>query len=123
MTVQEIANRLVELCRKGEFEKTYEELYDPINIVSIETNDPEPNTIQGMEAILEKAKGFEEKVEEMHSHILSEPLVAGNHFSLSWTMNCTFKGAPGPIEMAEICVYEVQNGKIVKEQFFYAAES
>jgi hypothetical protein len=33
-------------------------------------------------------------------------------------MEVTMKGA-GRVDMHEICVYKVENGKIVKEQFFY----
>jgi limonene-1,2-epoxide hydrolase len=33
-------------------------------------------------------------------------------------MDVTMKG-PGRVQMDEIAVYEVKDGKIVKEQFFY----
>jgi hypothetical protein len=34
-------------------------------------------------------------------------------------MDVKFKGMPAAIKFEEICVYEVKEGKIVKEQFFY----
>jgi hypothetical protein len=37
------------------------------------------------------------------------------------SFDATFKGG-GRTKMDEICVYEVKDGKIVKEQFFYPAE-
>lgn len=118
MTVQEIANRLVELCRKGEWDTCYQELYSP-NARSIEPEGTPDREIQGMEAFKTKGEKWQSMVKEVHKSEIGDPVVAGNHFSLAWKTNLTFQGAPGPTDMDEICVYEVEDGKIVKEQFFY----
>ena len=47
-----------------------------------------------------------------------EPLVGGNHISLAMGMDVSMKGM-GRMKMDEVVVYEVKDGKIVKEQFFY----
>jgi len=117
MNTQEIANRLVELCRKGEFETCYKELYSP-NAWSIEPEGAMGGKIQGLEAMAEKGKQWNESMEEFHGSTIGEPIVSGNHFAITMTMDATFKEV-GREKMEEICVYEVQNGKIVKEQFFY----
>jgi hypothetical protein len=57
-------------------------------------------------------------VEEMHGGYSSPPQVAGNHFSVAMGMDVTMKGQ-GRMKMDEIAVYEVKDGKITKEQFFY----
>ena len=57
-------------------------------------------------------------VEEMHGGYSNEPQVAGNHFAVAMGMDVTMKGQ-GRTKMDEIAVYEVKDGKIVKEQFFY----
>ena len=57
-------------------------------------------------------------IEAVHGGYSSQPVVGGNHFSLAMGMDVTFKGK-GRTQMDEICVYEVKDGKIVKEQFFY----
>ena len=57
-------------------------------------------------------------VEEMHSGYCSEPVVGGSYFSVAMGMDVTMKGV-GRINMDEIAVYEVKDGKIVKEQFFF----
>jgi hypothetical protein len=44
--------------------------------------------------------------------------VGGTHFAVAMGMDVTMKGA-GRLNMDEIAVYEVKNGKIVKEQFFF----
>jgi len=54
----------------------------------------------------------------MHGGYSNEPIVAGNHFAVLMGMDVTMKGA-GRMKMDEIAVYEVKDGKIVKEQFFY----
>jgi len=54
----------------------------------------------------------------MHGGYSNQPQVAGNHFAVAMGMDVTMKGQPR-MTMDEIAVYEVKNGKIVKEQFFY----
>jgi limonene-1,2-epoxide hydrolase len=75
-------------------------------------------TTHGREAI--KAKGIARRatIETMHSYYCSEPLVAGEFFSVVLRQDVTFKGKPRTT-IEEIGVFQVQNGKIVKEQFFY----
>jgi len=57
-------------------------------------------------------------VEEVHGGWASEPIVAGNFISVAMGMDVTMKGQ-GRMNMDEIALYEVKDGKIVKEQFFY----
>jgi hypothetical protein len=117
MTTQEVASRLVELCRQGQIETAQTELYsDDCNCLEPE-NAPMRN-VTGLPAIIEKSKHFNEMVEEFHGATISDPLVAGNYFSISWLLDVTMKGM-GRIAMDEICVYQVKDGKIVCEQFFY----
>ena len=118
MTTQQIADRLVEICKKGEWEKAHKELYAD-NAISIEpyaTKDFEKET-KGLKAIMEKGKKFEGMVEAMHGLTASAPMVAANSFAFILNMDVTMKGA-GRMNMNELCVYEVKDGKIISEQFF-----
>ena len=118
MTTQDIANRFNELAQTGQWDKVQEELYAE-DAVSIEPeNSPGLKTAKGLEAIKEKGQQFNQMVEEMHGGYSSEPQVAGNHFSVAMGMDVTMKGM-GRSKMDEIAVYQVKDGKIVKEQFFY----
>ncbi len=118
MTTQEVANRFHELSQMGQWDKIQEELFAE-NAVSIEPeHSPGLKTVEGMDAIREKGRQFAESVEEMHGGYSGQPIVAGNHFSLAMGLDCTFKGM-GRMKMDEIAVYKVEDGKIVKEQFFY----
>ena len=77
MTVNEIANRLVELCRIGEYDKAQNELYSAY-IVSIEPEGtPGMQRAEGIDALKEKSKMFQSMVEEMHGGSVSEPEYIG----------------------------------------------
>ena len=117
MNTQEIANRLVDLCRKGDYETCYKELYAQ-DVWSIEPEGSPNEKVQGMEGIAAKGKQWSEMMEEFHGSEIGEPIVAGNHFSVTMMYDATFKER-GREKMEEICVYQVKEGKIVKEQFFY----
>lgn len=117
MNTQEVANRLVELCRQGDYETCYKELYAE-DCWSIEPEGAPTPPVQGMAAIAEKGKRWNEMMEEFHGSEIGEPIVGDKHFSVTMMMDATFKER-GREKMNEICVYEVKEGKIVKEQFFY----
>ncbi|MDW3197292.1 MAG: nuclear transport factor 2 family protein [Cytophagales bacterium] len=117
MSTQEIANRLVALCREGKFEQAIQELYAP-EIVSVEPVGAPVERVQGFEALAEKAKAFGEMIAETHGSSVSDPIVADNFFSCSMTMDVTFKDGPR-VNMEEICLYQVKDGKVIKEEFFF----
>ncbi len=117
MNTQEVANRLVALCRSGENMKAINELYAP-NIVSTEMPGAPSPSVSGIDAVTKKSEEWYASVEEFHGSEISDPIVAGNHFSCSMKMDCTFK-EQGRIQIEEMCMYEVNNGKITAEQFFY----
>jgi ketosteroid isomerase-like protein len=118
MTTQEVANRFNELAQQGNWTKIQEELYAD-DAESIEPAHAQGlQSAKGREALKQKAEQFGSTVEEMHGGYSSEPLVAGNHFAVAMGMDATMKGM-GRVKMDEIAVYEVHDGKIVKEQFFF----
>jgi len=118
MTTKDVANRFNELAQTGQWQQIQDELFAE-NAVSIEPEHSQGmRSAQGMDAIRNKGKQFGEMVEEMHGGFSNEPQVAGNHFAVAMGMDVTMKGQ-GRMKMDEIAVYEVKDGKIVKEQFFY----
>ncbi|WP_276502320.1 nuclear transport factor 2 family protein [Terrimonas pollutisoli] len=117
-TTTEVAARFNELAKEGKWDQIQNELFAD-NAKSIEPPaSPGLQSVEGLDAIRQKGKQFNEMVEEMHGGYSSEPLVAGNHFSVAMGMDVTMKGM-GRTKMDEIALYEVKDGKIVKEQFFY----
>src|SRR5438045_1639429 len=116
MTTQDVANRFHELAQSGNWEQIQNELFAD-NVKSIEpANSNGMQSAEGMDAIREKGRKFGESVEEMHGGYSNAPQVAGNHFAVAMGMDVTMKGM-GRMKMDEIAVYEVKDGKIVKEQF------
>jgi ketosteroid isomerase-like protein len=117
MTTKEIANRLSELFKEGKWDEALELFSEDAK--SIEpANSPGLQSVEGLDNIKKKGKEFNSSVEEMHGGYTSEPIVAGNHIAFAMGMDATFKGM-GRMKMDEIAVYEVKDGKIVKEQFFF----
>jgi hypothetical protein len=118
MTTQQTADRLVELARQGKIEDILKELFSQ-DAVSTEPNDSMgPPVVNGLPAIIKKSELFNSMVEVFHGAKISDPVVSRDYFSISWWIDTTMKGQ-GRMQMDEICVYKVQNGKIVSEQFFY----
>ena len=117
MTTAQIADRLVELCKKGDFESAQKELFseDAVSLEPHATPDFAQET-KGLDAILEKGKKWGEMVQEMHGAEVSQPLLADNSFALTMSMDVTMKDGKR-MNMKELCIYHVQDGKIVSEQF------
>lgn len=118
MTTKEIATRLVHICRKGKIEEAKEELFAP-DIISIEPREGMlPKETKGMDAIKKKAELFISMVENFYGSTISEPVIAGDYFSVSWDTDIQMKGEERKTN-SEICVYKTNAGKIISEQFFY----
>lgn len=118
MTTQDVANRLNELFKENKWMEAQQELFSE-DAVSIEPeHSPGLKTVQGKDAIRKKGEEFNNMVEEMHGGYSSEPIVAGNYIAVAMGIDATYKGM-GRQKMDEIALYEVKDGKVVKEQFFY----
>jgi len=117
-TTAEVANRLVDLCRMEEYETATRELYADDCVSNEPTDEMGPKVVSGIGGILGKLNRFKEALEERRSNIVSNPVIAGNFFSVSFDMDVTMKGM-GRQRMTEIAVYEVKDGKIASEHFFY----
>lgn len=118
MTTTEVANKLVELCRQGQVDEAQKTLFAD-HAKSIEASDMMgPKVVEGLDAIKAKSVAFQEGVEAFHSATISDPIVGGNSFAVSWSLDATFKGR-GRMTIEEICAYQVKDGKIILEQFFY----
>ena len=119
MSTQQIATRLAELCRQGQFEAAQKELFAD-DAVSIEPHESAnfPKETKGLKAIINKGHKWSSMVEEVHNCQASTPLVAGNAIAMTLAMDVTMKGQ-GRMKIEEVCVYEVnKDGKIASEQFF-----
>ena len=121
MTTQEIATQYRELMNQRKFLEIQDTFYDP----QVVSEEPEKAAAMGMAVVTKgletvKAKGAARRatIEAVHSYVCSEPIVAGDFFSVVLKQEVTFKGKPR-IAIEEIGVFQVKNAKIVKEQFYY----
>jgi ketosteroid isomerase-like protein len=117
MNAQEIANRLVELCREGKNSEAINELYDE-HAISLEPEGSQMPRTEGRDAILRANEQWFESVQELHSAYVSDPLVGGDYFACSMNFDVTYK-EQGRMDMNELAVYGVKDGKIASSQFFY----
>ena len=117
MTTQEVADRFFALSQEGRFDQILEELYDE-NVKSVEPAGSAWQNVQGLEKVREKASQWQGMIEEMHDGYTNKPQAAGNYFVCTMGMDVTVKGQPR-MKMDEVALYEVRDGKIILEQFFF----
>jgi limonene-1,2-epoxide hydrolase len=118
MTTQDVGNRLNQFFKENKWDQAMEELFAE-DAESIEpAHSQGMQSVKGKDAIRQKGADFNASLEEMHGGWCSEVLVGGNYLTCTMGLDATMKGM-GRIKMEEVCVYEVKDGKIVKEQFFY----
>jgi ketosteroid isomerase-like protein len=73
---------------------------------------------KGKKDVKAKSLANREMIEAIHSQYCSEPVVAGNFFSVSLKRDVSFKNK-SRMELEEIAVLQVRDGKIVSEQFYF----
>ena len=120
MDTKEVAQKWVQMCREGKNLDCVNELYAD-NVVSKEMPGMPGEVISGKQNVWNKSKAWLDNVEDIHASSISDPVVAGNWFTAKMGFDCTFKEG-GRQKMEEVCVYEVKNGKIASEQYFYSME-
>lgn len=119
MTTEQVAKRYYELIQQHQYEQIQNELYAP-NAVSIEPeNDSNlPLVVEGIEALRQKEGLFFSQVDEMFGSYMSEMVISTFFFSMMTGMDVKMKGKQRK-KKEQICVFEVRDGKIIKEHFFY----
>ena len=118
LTTQEVAARFDELAQQ----EMWFEIQDELFANNVRSVDP-PNSryfkyAEGKVAVRKKGKDWVEKIEEVHRTYTTHPVIGGNHFAVGRNVDITVEGF-GRIKMDEIMLYEVKDGQIVLEQFFY----
>jgi len=118
LTTQEVAARFNELAQQEKWFDIQDEFFTE-NVKSIDPpNSPYFGYAEGKVAVRKKGEDFVKQIEALHRAYTSEPLVTGNHFAVGREIDITVQGH-GRIQINQIMLYEVKNGEIVSEQFFY----
>jgi ketosteroid isomerase-like protein len=118
LTTQQVAARFNELAQQEKWFEIQDEFFAD-NVRSIDPADsPYFGYAEGKAAVRQKGEDFVRRIEAVHRMYTSEPLVTGNHFAVGREKDITVQGH-GRIQIREIMLYEVKDGQIVLEQFFY----
>lgn len=118
MTTQEVATRFNELAQQEKWFDIQDEFFAN-NVKSIDPpHSPYFGYAEGKSSVRKKGEDFVKNIEAVHSLYTSEPLVSGNHFVVGREKDLTVKGF-GRIQINQVMLYEVKEGQIVSEQFFY----
>ena len=122
MNTEEVANKLVELCRKNAWMKAIDTLYDK-DIVSVEARgmDGESPEKRGIDQVRGKTEWWLQNM-EMHSVKVSGPFVAHDHFVVQYDIDVTNKASKERMQMSEVGVYTVKEGKVAREEFLPLAK-
>jgi ketosteroid isomerase-like protein len=117
MTTQEIAHDLVELCKAGKFAEAGEK-YWADDVLSVEAMGDMPES-HGKSAAEAKGKWWSDN-HEVHGVTVEGPYVNGDAFTVRFIMDLTQKGGER-MTMDEVALYQLKDGKIAEERFFYSA--
>ncbi|MGB3801769.1 MAG: nuclear transport factor 2 family protein [Lewinella sp.] len=116
MTIQQIADRLVELSRQQKSTEAYRELFAE-DASSHEMPGVPDGDMTGLDKLIAKSEAYDEGM-TVHSVTCTEPLVYENYFSVGMGIDVT-KADGNRTQEHEMCVYQVRDGKIVDERFVY----
>ena len=122
MTLNEIANELVEGCRSNTAVANLDRLYAP-DCRSVEAQDfGGGREVQGLQAIKGKHDYWESTFEFLGGSI-SDPFPNGdNQFAVIFEVQTKHRETGEIADMKEVALYTVDGGKIVKEEFLYPPE-
>src|SRR2546421_11786123 len=122
MKTEEIANKLVELCRKNAWMKAIDTLYDK-DIVSVEARGMDGESLEkrGIDQVRGKTEWWLQNM-EMHSVKVSGPFVEHDHFVVQYDIDVTNKASKKRMQMSEVGVYTVKEGKVLREEFLPLTE-
>ncbi|SRR5258705_2883737 len=117
-TTQEVAERFNELAQQEKWFEIQDELFAD-NVRSIDPpNSPYFGYAEGKASVRKKGEDFVSRIEAAHRRYTSEPVTSANFFAVGREVDITVNGH-GRIQINEIMLYEVKDGEIISEQFFY----
>jgi hypothetical protein len=120
MNTMDIAKHLVELCRQGKIKEAIDTLFAD-EIVSVEAGAP-----PGMEREARGIASLRAKSEwwlanhEIHSAAVTGPWPHDDRFVVGFQYDITNKPSGQRMNLDEVGLYYVRDGKIVREEFFYS---
>lgn len=118
LSTQEVAERFSELASQEKWFDIQDELFAD-NVRSIyPPNSPYFGYAEGKEAVRKKGEDFVSRIEAVHKRHTTQAIAGSKYFAVGREVDITVQGH-GRIQINQIMLYEVENGKIISEQFFY----
>jgi ketosteroid isomerase-like protein len=122
MNAAEIGKQLVAYCKAGENLKSIETLYAD-DVVSVEAAAPTAGgdrETRGIAGVKAKNTWWVEN-HEVHSASTEGPYPHGDdRFAVRFSYDMTNKPSGRRMQLDEIGVFTVANGKVVREEFYYS---
>jgi ketosteroid isomerase-like protein len=117
----EVGKKYFALIKEHKHEECLNELFAK-DAVSVEAGAPPggERTAKGVEAIKGKSKWWNEN-HEVHKAEMFGPYPNDDRFAIRFLYDITNKPSGKRLTMDEVGLFTVENGKIVKEEFFYQA--
>ena len=117
MNTEEVAKKVVELTRKQAWKEAIDTLYSK-DIVSVEARAMESGSSEsrGIDAVRAKTDWWVNNM-QVHSTKVSGPFVAHDRFVVQYDIDVTEKDSKKRMQLSEVGVYTVKDGKIVREEF------
>ena len=121
MNTMDIANKMIALCREGKNLEALDTLFAN-DVVSVEAGGPPGmnREANGLAAVKGKGEWWVAN-HEVHSALITGPWPHDDRFIVGFKYDVTNKPSGTRMVMDEVGLYTVRDGKIVREEFFYAA--
>jgi len=116
MTIHDIAADMVAMTKAGDFH--IGEKYWADDVVSIEAMDGPMARLEGKDAVMGKSAWWY-GAHEVHGTETFGPYVNGDQIAIHWKMDVTQKESGQRMQMDEVALYTIKDGKIAEERFFY----
>jgi hypothetical protein len=117
-TTQEVAERFNELAQQEKWFEIQDELFaDDVKSIEPPASSYFKNA-EGKLAVRKKGEDFLKHVTAAYELKTSVPIISGNHFAVGRIVDIDVNGF-GRIRIDQIMLYEVKDGQIISEQFFY----
>jgi hypothetical protein len=88
------------------------------DVIGQEPEEAQSRSVNGLESVLLKESNFLKNIETWKNFEVSEPIISKDFFSIRMFTEVVLVN-DREVSIDKIIVYEVSNGKIAKEQFFY----
>jgi hypothetical protein len=118
-TAETVGSDLVELCRAGKNMEAVERFYaDDITSVEAQEGPGVPRQMSGKKAVKSKNQTWMENTQVNSAEVIGPYPHGNDKFAVHYRFDITNKKDGKRAQLDEVGVYQVANGKIVREEFF-----